>query len=138
MKPFKLDNEPKMNSGFKIPETYFDDFTEKVMQQLPKQERVKVIPLYKRKPVWMSAVAAVFVITLGVSIIWKSNGSNTAVPDDTTIVNYLAYEDDITEEDIIQGLSQQDIKELEASITVSDEAIEDYLSTKDYDIYLNE
>ena len=137
MKPFKLDNEPKISAGFKIPEAYFDDFTEKVMQQLPRQEP-KVVPLYKRKPVWISAVAAVFVIALGVSIIWKSNNNTTAMPDDATIANYLAYEDDITEEDIIEGLNLQDIKELEATITISDEAIENYLSTKDYDIYLNE
>jgi hypothetical protein len=108
------------------------------MQGLPKQEP-KVVPLYKRKPVWMSAVAAIFVIALGLSIVWKSNIDNATVqPDDATIENYLAYQDDITQEDIIQGLNQQDIKELEASIPISDEAIENYLSTKDYDIYLNE
>lgn len=136
MKPFKLDNETKITPGFKIPEAYFDDFTERLMQQLPTQE-TKVIPLYKRKHVWISAVAAIFVIALGVSILWKSN-STTALPDDTAIENYLSYQEDITQDDIIQGLNQEDINELEASIALSDEAIENYLSTKDYNIYLNE
>ena len=137
MKPFKLDNENKITTGFKAPEGYFDNLTEKVMQQLPVED-TKVIPLYKRPLVWTSAVAAVFVIALGVSVIWKS-GSNTDIQaDDTTIENYLSYQEDITQEDIIQGLSQQDIKELEASIAINDEAIESYLSNEDYDIYLNE
>lgn len=137
MKPFKLDNENKITTGFKAPEGYFDNLTEKVMQQLPVKD-AKVIPLYKRPLVWTSAVAAVFVIALGVSVIWKS-GSNTDIQaDDATIENYLSYQEDITQEDILQGLSQQDINELEASIAINDEAIESYLSNEDYDIYLNE
>lgn len=141
MKPFKLDNENKINPGFKAPEGYFDNLPEKVMQQLPRQE-IKVVPLYKRPLVWTSAVAAVFVIALGISIIWKSGNSADIQADDTindTIVeNYLSYQEDITQEDIIQGLTQQDINELEASIAINDDAIESYLSNEDYDIYLNE
>jgi hypothetical protein len=38
MKTFKLENEPKIKSGFKAPENYFDDFSEKVLQQLNKKE----------------------------------------------------------------------------------------------------
>ena len=38
MKDFKLDNEPKINTGFQIPEHYFEQFSEKVMTKLPNQE----------------------------------------------------------------------------------------------------
>ena len=38
MKPFKLDNEPKITSGFTMPEGYFDSFTDKVLTQLNKEE----------------------------------------------------------------------------------------------------
>ena len=31
MNEFKLDNEPKIKSGFITPNNYFDDFSEKVM-----------------------------------------------------------------------------------------------------------
>lgn len=136
MKPFKLDNKNKIDPGFKVPEDYFDTLTEKVMQQLP-AKKIKVIPLYKRTGVWTSAVAAIFVIALSISILWESDSSKVPV-DDTTMENYLAYQEDITQEDIIQGLSLQDIKELEASITLNDEAIESYLANEDYDMYLNE
>lgn len=140
MKPFKLDNENKINQGFKAPEGYFDTLTEKVMQQIPAKE-TKIIPLYKRTFIWTSAAAALFVIALGLSLLWNNGKSDIQSYDsvnNTSIENYLAYQEDITPEDIIQGLSQQDIKELEASIAISNEAIESYLSDEDYDIYFNE
>ncbi|PTT12069.1 hypothetical protein DBR27_05895, partial [Flavobacterium sp. HMWF030] len=61
MKTFKLENEPKITTGFKTPEDYFDNFSAKVLQQINEKE-VKVIPLYKRKKVLtMAAAAAVFI-----------------------------------------------------------------------------
>ena len=33
MKEFKLDKEPKINSGFTTPEAYFDSFSESVLKQ---------------------------------------------------------------------------------------------------------
>ena len=48
MKKFKLENEPKLESGFIVPDHYFDTFSKKVFTQLADKE-IKVIPLYKRK-----------------------------------------------------------------------------------------
>ncbi|WP_417352114.1 hypothetical protein [Flavobacterium alkalisoli] len=137
MKPFNLDKEPKIKSGFTTPDNYFDDFTEKLMQQLPERE-VKVVPLYKRATVWVSSIAAILVVALGVSIFFKMDTQTVAQPDATTLENYLVYQTDITPSDFIQGLDESDIKELEASIAVSDEAIENYFSNENYDIYINE
>lgn len=134
MKPFNLDKEQKIKSGFTAPEGYFDAFTEKMMQQLPEKE-VKVIPIYKRASVWISSVAAVLVIALGLTITLKNQAAEVQ-PDSTAIENYLAYEADTYE--IIQELDQADINELEASIAVNNEAIENYFSNENYDVYLNE
>lgn len=135
MKPFNIDKEPKIKSGFTTPDSYFDDFTEKTMQQLPEQE-VKVVPLHRKMSVWISSVAAVLVISLGVSLLLKTNTKSE--PDATTIENYLVYQADILPNDFIQGLDKDAIEDLEASIAISDEAIENYLTNEDYDIYLNE
>ena len=134
MKPFNLDKEQKIKPGFIVPENYFDAFTDKVMQQLPEKE-TKVIPIYKKTSVWISSVAAVLVIALGLTFALK-NKTMQAEPDYTAIENYLAYETDTYE--IIQELDEADINELEASITVSNEAIESYFINEDYDVYLNE
>lgn len=135
MEHFNLENRPKIKQGFKVPENYFDTFTDKLMQQLPERE-VKVVPLFKRKPVWMTAVAAIFVIALTLGIFFQMN-TETVVTDDTTAIeNYLVYNTNLTSYDYIQMLDEQDIAELESSVTLSDEAIEDYLSTEN--IYINE
>ncbi len=139
MKKFKLDNEPKIKSGFKAPDDYFSNLTDTVLQKLPQQE-TKVVPLYRKKPVWLSAVA-VFIMLIGVSLFLKLN-TTTVQPDAATIENYLVYQSSISEYDLYQKLDATDIQELEQSIAVnnvSNEAIEDYISTQsNYDIYLTE
>lgn len=124
MKPFKLDSEPKIKSGFKAPDGYFDGFTDRLMQQLPEQE-TPVIPLYRRAKVWLSAVAAVLVLALGLTLYFRQ--SATKQPDDSAIENYLVYQSGLSTYDLIQNLNEQDIKELEQSIAINDDAIEDYL-----------
>lgn len=124
MKPFNLDNEPKIKSGFKAPDSYFDGFTDRLMQQLPEQQ-VQVIPLYRRAKVWLSGVAAILVLALGLTVYFRQ--SATKQPDDSAIENYLVYQSGLSSYDLIQNLNEQDIKELEQSIAINDEAIEDYL-----------
>ncbi len=124
MKPFNLDNEPKIKSGFTTPEDYFDGFTDRIMQQLPAQE-TPVIPLYSRAKVWLSGVAAVLVLALGLTVYFKTG--TTKQPDDSAIENYLVYQSGLNSYDLIQNLDQQDIKELEQSIAINDDAIADYL-----------
>lgn len=132
MKDFKLHEEDKVTSGFKAPDGYFNDFTERLMAQLPQQPNVKILPLYKRKPVWLSA-AAVFLVTLGGGWFFMLNTPGTAQPDAADIENYLVYSTNVSTYDLTQQLDDQDIKQLEASLAISDKAIEDYLI--DEDIY---
>ena len=47
MKNFKLENAPKITSGFKTPELYFENFSKNLMQQLPEKEP-KVISLFQK------------------------------------------------------------------------------------------
>lgn len=128
MKEFKIHEEDKLTPGFKVPENYFEDFTERLMAQLPETKaEPKVIPLYKRMPAWLSA-AAVFIVLITAGWFFMLNTPKTAAqPDDTAIETYLVYNTNASSYDIAQELDQQDIDKLEASLAVSDEAIEDYL-----------
>lgn len=135
MKQFKLDDTPKIKPGFITPEGYFDGFTERLMEQLPAQE-VKVVPLYRRTPVWMSAAAAVFTVMFGAGIYYSTYNHTPAQPDDAAIENYIVYQTNMSTYDLMQDLDQQDIAELESSMMVSDEAIEDYLLNHNF--YIND
>jgi hypothetical protein len=137
MNDFKLDKEQKINPGFTTPDGYFEGFSERLMQQLPKPE-VKVVPLYKRKPVWFSAAAG-FVVMASLGV-WYTNTqpatTTPALPDDAAIENYLMYQVNVNSYDLMQNLDQKDIDELEQTIAISDDAIEEYLATEDvYSLY---
>lgn len=126
MKHFSLDNEPKIKPGFKTPEGYFDTLADRVMQQLPENKEIKIIPLYRRAKVWIPAVAAVLIIALGLTFYFKM-AIAPKQPDDKAIENYLVYHAGLNSYDLMQNLDQADIQELEQSIAINDDAIEDYL-----------
>lgn len=126
MKPFKLDNEPRLNAGFKVPEGYFESLEDRVMEQLSLPEP-KVIPLYRRRPVWASVAAAV-VVMVGAGLFYLNNSATPA--DESAIENYLVYQGNISSYDIIQNLDDSDINALEKSMAVSDDAVIDYLDNE--------
>lgn len=126
MKDFKIHEEDKMKTGFRVPEGYFDVFTERMMAQVAELPEPKVLPLYRRMPVWFSAAAA-FILLLGAGWFFMLNNQKAAQPDAATIENYLVYNSNISTYELTQQLNEQDIKQLEASLTINDDAVEDYL-----------
>lgn len=141
MKTFDPNKEPKIKSGFKAPEGYFADFTDRLMQQLPEEKEVKVVPLYRRKPIWISSVAAILILALALSVYFRMDTARVqdyAAPGDDAIESYLLSQQNFNAYDISQSLDDKDIQDLEQTVALSNDDIESYLSTQDYDIYLNE
>ena len=56
MKQFDLENNKEIKSGFKVPENYFEQFEAKMMEQISKEKETKVVSLFYRKQVWISAI----------------------------------------------------------------------------------
>jgi hypothetical protein len=127
MKTFKLENEPKIKSGFKTPDNYFDHFSEKVLQQLDKKE-VKVIPFYKRNKTISLAAAAVIGFALLIPIVNNYKASSNEL-DEATLETYLSYHSNISQYDLIQTLDDSDIEKLGNDVTLEDETLEDILAT---------
>lgn len=123
MKKFDLHNGTKIESGFKIPEDYFESFEARLMQQLPEKE-VKVVSLWKRKSVWISGIAAAFVLSFG-TWMYLNNASETLI----STQEYLAYDSDLSTEEIAMHLSDEDITAVENSLN---------LYQKDAETYVNE
>ncbi|MGA9639026.1 hypothetical protein [Flavobacterium sp.] len=116
MKEFKLDTTPKISTGFKTPELYFDTLSEKVTQRLPAKQ-TKVISIFRNKKHIVLMVAAIFVIALLVPILF-SNLTKTNELDESTIENYLSYQSNVTQYDIINLLDDEDIDHLKATVDV--------------------
>lgn len=136
MKTFKLDNEPKMDSGFKIPENYFDDFSARVMQQLPKEE-TKTISIFSRRKTWIYAAAAVLVMALSIPVVYNNFYSRSPEIDATTLENYISYHSTVTDAELVNLLDEKDIQKINIDLNIEDRALENELSTEnDLEQYL--
>ena len=127
MKDFKLDNEPKIVSGFITPDGYFDTFSEKILAQLPKQEP-KVISIFNSRKTWYFATAAILILMLSIPLYTKYSAQQEEI-DSATLENYIAYQSNISEEEIVNLLQQEDLDKMKLEFNVDDAAIEDALKT---------
>lgn len=125
MKDFKLDNEPKITSGFTTPEGYFDTFSERVSAKLPAQE-TKVVSLYTKKT-WYYAAAAIIILMLSIPI--YNRYAATQEIDTATLENYITYQSNISEEEIVNLLDQEDLDKMKLELNVDDAAIEEMLQS---------
>ncbi len=130
MKDFKLDNEPKIKTGFQIPEHYFEQFSENVMTKLPNQEP-KVISLWDRNKKWIYGAAAIIVLSLAIPL--ANQLQNTNQEETLEIENYLAYHSTLTNDDIIELLDEEDIAKIEVNNSIDNQTMEDEL-TENIDI----
>lgn len=128
MKEFKLNTNPKIESGFKTPENiYFEKFSANLLEQLPKNEP-KIISLFQKKKTIIMMVAAVFVLALAIpSLLNNANRYNEL--DTTTLENYISYQSNVNQYDLINALDEEDINSLGTNIALEDQTIEDILVT---------
>lgn len=136
MKTFKLENETKIESGFKTPDNYFDSFSAKVLQQLPKEEP-KVISIFQKRKTWLYAAAAILIFGLTIPVYDNFFKSTTEI-DTITIENYITYQTTVTGTDIVKLLDEQDIQNMSIDMGIEDAAIENELITnKNLEHYLS-
>jgi flagellar basal body-associated protein FliL len=126
MKNFKLENEPKIASGFKTPENYFENFSARVMQQLPENEP-KVISIFARRKTWIYTAAAVVVLGLIVPV-YNQFSNNSSEIDATTLENYIAYNTTISDADLVNLLDENDIQKISIDLNIEDKTLENELS----------
>jgi hypothetical protein len=126
MKTFKLNNEPKINTGFTVPENYFEDFSAKMMQKLPENEP-KIISIFARKKTWMFAAAAVIILALSLPI-YNYYFSHSSEIDEETLENYITYHSTVSDTDLVNLLDEQDIQKMNIDVDIEDDIIENELS----------
>lgn len=130
MKPFKLENEPKIESGFKTPEEYHDVFTSNFLQNLPKEEitnKVKVISIFRKRRTIIMAIAAILTLAIIIPILYTTEAKNNEL-DSLTIENYLAEESNITQYELISEIEFESNK-IVNSTEIEDQTLEDILVT---------
>lgn len=126
MKKFKLENEPKIETGFNTPDHYFESFSIKMMQQLPVSES-KVISIFQKRRNVLFMVAAILVLALMIPFFYNTF-TNTKELDSTALENYITYQSNVNQYDLISALETEDINKIKINMTIEDKTIEDVLS----------
>jgi hypothetical protein len=124
MKEFKLDNHPKISSGFKVPDDYFDKFEEAVQNKIATKE-TPVFKLFTKKN-WIIAVAAIFVIALTIPIFTQITTSSSSI-DQAQVEVYLAEQYNLSEDDIVDLLDEEKIEKIELELDINPTELEEAL-----------
>ena len=127
MKTFKLDNDPKIGTGFKVPDAYFDDFQSKIDQRLQENE-TPTISLFAKRKTWFFAAAAVFIMALSIPLLNVMFTSSTEIDKDT-LEMYLNNQTNLSNDDIVELLNEEDIQKIKIDLKIEDQELEDILTT---------
>ena len=132
MKTFKLENKPKIKSGFITPDNYFDDFSTKIMRQLPTDEP-KVISFFLRKKTWFYSAAAIIIL----SLIIPNYINNSSEIETISLENYITYQSTISDVELVSLLDENDIQKMNEDLNLENKHLENELSSEaNIDIYL--
>lgn len=127
MKEFKLENEPKITSGFTSPDGYFDTFSQNILAQVSSENEVKVLSLSRSRKPWYYAVAAVAILVISIPL-YNKLAINTDSIDSAALDNYLVYHS-ISEDVLVDLLDQEDIDKMAIELNADDGIIEDILKS---------
>jgi hypothetical protein len=122
MKEFRLDNEPKIASGFKTPEGYFEDLSEKINKNLPNSEP-KAISIFQKRKTWMYGIAAVLAISI--SVVFYQQFQSTETLDAEFLENYIARNTTVSEYDLLELLEKEDIEKIQIDLEIQDDILEE-------------
>lgn len=126
MKTFKLDEHPKITSGFKAPDSYFDGLQEKILQKIDSGP-TPVIALHSRKKTWIWAAAAILIIAAGIPVLNYLSQPNVEI-DQTTLENYLVRHTEISNEDIVELMDDEEVAKIRIDLKLDDRELEEVLS----------
>jgi hypothetical protein len=135
MKTFKIDTEPKIETGFNTPENYFENFSSRILLEINKEE-TKIVSFYLKRKIWFYSAAAVFV--LGLMIPMNNYLENPlSKVDDKSIENYIVYSSYISDDDFAYLLDDSDLEKINITLNIEDKTIENELTNStDLEQYL--
>lgn len=136
MNNFKLDNHPKIESGFKIPDNYFASLSDNINQKLiAESNQPKVISFYHRQKKTIFAMAAILVVALSVPFFMQTPTKISDV-NGVAFEDYISYNTKMTPYEIGEYLDEDDIENLkvdfEIPIDILEESLLDNLNVEHY------
>jgi hypothetical protein len=122
MKPINLENDQKINSGFKVPDNYFENFSENILNEIT-ENKIKVIAINNDRRKWFYAAAAILIIGITLFGLNKFNSNNNQI-DNLVLENYLTNHSAINDNDIANLLTNKDFQKLNKEFKLEDKILE--------------
>ena len=119
MKNFIIDENSKKETGFAVPENYFENLESRTFNRIETQE-VKVFSIFQQPKYWITAIAAIFIIGLFFSNSFKNLNEESVANEE-----FLTSQTDLTTEDLAEYLTENDLKTLEENLTIYDQQVID-------------
>ncbi|MEL0457144.1 hypothetical protein WJN01_12970 [Flavobacteriaceae bacterium SZ-1-7] len=125
MNQIKL-TEKVSHSGFKTPYGYFDTLEDRIIEKTSEQNSSKVISLFnKRTLIYISGVAAAVLLLFNLSIFERDPWSSL---DTETVENYLLDENILDSYELASLMTEEELAESDfTDVNFDDENIETYL-----------
>ena len=127
MKKISIENDPKIETGFIVPDHYFENFSANLITQVSLQEP-KVVSLFARYKTLIYASAAI--IVFGISVPMINNYYVQNKENETNILeNYITYQSTISENDILDLLDLKDLENMNIDTELDNELLETELNS---------
>jgi hypothetical protein len=126
MKSINLDNDPKIQAGFKVPDNYFEDFSERLMTKIPEKE-VKVISIFRKTKTWVYAAAAILILGISIPVLNQFFAESNDI-ESYALENYISDQTSLNDNDFAELLTVSDIKKIKIDLKIEDKTIENELS----------
>lgn len=124
MKNFEIENSPKIKSGFKVPDDYFDQLSENIFQRIQEDDK-PVISIFRKYYQAVIGIAAVIIVGLLITF----NTSNSQEINQTELENYFAYHSNMNQYDLADILNEDDIDNIDIDYNLESDEVADYLDS---------
>lgn len=136
MKPFQIDEQNKVKSGFTIPEGYFEVNVQKILNQIDCTP--PPISLWDRYKKPMMSLAAILVIGLGIGFFWKIQVQKDEEAHWAAVEYYIAEHADLTDEAYIDYLNTAAMDSIHQNTTETKILEEVLIENEDLEQYIIE
>ena len=124
MKNFEIENSPKIKSGFKVPDNYFDQLSENIFQRIQEDDK-PVISIFRKYYHAVIGIAAAIIVGLLITF----NSSNSQEINQTELENYFAYHSNMNQYDLADILNEDDINNIDIDYNLESDDVADYLDS---------
>lgn len=125
MDNFKLDQHPKISSGFTAPDAYFETLYERIATRSDDHD-IPAIPLWRRPIVLVAA--SMTAVLLAVTLLYRPGGE---LPEAAAIEQYLISNDAISYDELAAQFDANDLEQIAPALGLDPAEIEETLTHYD-------